>query len=548
MTLLKLNFDNGLSCSDSNDDENIVYSDINECKLKIDELYHLYNNNDYIKNKIKNYILLTLPNTLNNLIINNEKKLIKKEKTQNNINEFICKFLNTNKYFYNTSSDIYFHYDNKDYNIIKEDTISNNINIYINKFYKKNNILNQIENSQINEIYEMREKIRNTIFKKIRETSIDIIIPESITIQNIFSILVPSFFNDKNMTKYFLVCIGDIILKKNNCIFLINNNSKQLIKILSSYSYNYFGTSYFSDFKYKYHEQQKNCKLIKIRNITPNYINHNFLNNILNILCVAIHYSVRFNNSENYLENEMDINQINYINLLVNNKIIDNFIDNNLESSESNDNTISNKSMHYLWNDFLTQNDIPIIYFSTTIKNILKTKLKYCETGDYYTNILSNKLPIIRNFLTFWNNNFYINNSYNESEEFNVNEIDSSEILSLYKNYLITKCQIKEDKIIQLLIHYDDNIIIKNNNILNIQTELWNKENDINQFIDFYKKKLHTNNEDYPQSLVSLYYEYINYAKKFICIVNKNYFIDYFKYNYSEYIEDDILLTSWWKI
>ena len=243
---IKLNFqiNDRMSNSESNDDDDlneILINDINECKIMIDELYLKYNKNKYIQNKIKNYIVNTLPNTLNNLIVNNEKKSIEKIRRENNINEFISKFLTLHKYFYNNSSDIYFCYYNKNYTTIKEDTIISNINNYINKINKIDKINTYKENidskkqTNINEIYHMREKMKTIILRKIKETHIYTYIPESETIQNIFSLLVPTFFSDKIMAKYFLVCLGDIILKKNNCIFLINSKSKNLIKLLSSF-------------------------------------------------------------------------------------------------------------------------------------------------------------------------------------------------------------------------------------------------------------------------------------------------------------------------
>lgn len=536
-----------LSYSDSNDEEDynqIIISDINECKTKIDELYIFYNNNKYIQNKIKNYITNILPNTLNNIIIKNEKKIVEREKTKNNINDFISKFLNNNKYFYNSSSDIYFYYDDHNYNTIKEDTIINNINNYINSIYKNNNqILNNID-----EIYEKREKIKSIILKKIKETTINNYIPESSTIQKILSLLVPAFFLDKIIAKYFLVCIGDIILKKNdNITFLINNNAKQLIKLLSSYSYNFFGTAYFSDFKYKYHEQQKCCKIIKINNINPELLSNNFHKNILNILCISIHYSIRFNNSNKFLENEDDTNINNYVNLLNNNKIINDFISKYLDITQCNTNLISSKNMHYLWKDYLTLYQIPNINFTNTFKNILKDKIQYDETVDQYYNVISKKLPTISNFLHFWENYFKHLYPDNKDYHYNCNEIDISEILTLYKSWVTNKSFIKEETIMQILNHYYDNIIIDNKTVINVNCSLWDKCKDIEDFLVYYKRKLQINNEEYPQSLVCMYAEYVTYAKKFIIVVNKKFFMKFIKQKLNEFIEDEIIISKWWR-
>ena len=559
---IKLNFqfNEHMSNSESNDDDDlneILINDINECKIMIDKLYLKYNKNKYIQNKIKNYILTALPNTLNNLIINNEKKSIEKIRKENNINEFITKFLTLYKYFYNSSSDIYFCYDNKNYTTIKEDTIISNINNYINKINKiekiniykghtdniDNKNLTNINKTNMSEIYHMREKIKTIILKKIQETHIYTYIPESETIQNVFSVLVPTFFTNKIMAKYFLVCIGDIILKKNNCIFLINSKSKNLIKLLSSYSYNYFGTSYFSDFKYKYHEMQKNCKIIQINPINNENLNNEFHKNILNLLCISIHYSIRFNNSNKFLETEGDYDLCNYVNLLCDNKLINHFIENNIEFTAESKNIITPKNMHFLWKDYLTSFNIPSIHFSSTIKNQLK-KFNYDEINDYYYGIISKNLPIISNFINFWEEYFEIINNF-ETISLN-NEFDVSEILSIYKINLTSKCSINDDKILQILKHYYDNILIQDKNVLNISCKLWNKYNDITNFLTFYKNKLIFNKEKYPQSLVCIYSEYINYSKKYMCVVNKNYFIEFLKNEYNNYIEDDILLSSWW--
>ena len=79
-----------------------------------------------------------------------------------------------------------------------------------------------------------------------------------------------------------------------------------------------------------------------------------------------------------------------------------------------------------------------------------------------------------------------------------------------------------------------------------MQCNLCDKCKDINNFLIYYKKKLQINNEEYPQSLVCIYAEYVNYAKKFIIIVNKNYFMKFIKHNLKAFIEDEIIVSKWW--
>ena len=73
--------------------------------------------------------------------------------------------------------------------------------------------------------------------------------------------------------------------------YLIDLGCKKLIKLLSGLAYEYFGTNHFHNFKYKYHEQHTNCRIIFVdKNIANNKYNlltdilvNNFNNNLLNI-------------------------------------------------------------------------------------------------------------------------------------------------------------------------------------------------------------------------------------------------------------------------
>ena len=59
---------------------------------------------------------------------------------------------------------------------------------------------------------------------KIKESTILNLIPERFTIQKCINLLLSiNIFNTKEETKYFLIIIGDLILKKNdNLIYLIS--------------------------------------------------------------------------------------------------------------------------------------------------------------------------------------------------------------------------------------------------------------------------------------------------------------------------------------
>ena len=71
---------------------------------KIDELNSLYNNDPQIYEKLKNYVLFELPNYL----VIAKKNMLDKEERQDAQNNFVKQFINSNKYFYNSTSEIFF--------------------------------------------------------------------------------------------------------------------------------------------------------------------------------------------------------------------------------------------------------------------------------------------------------------------------------------------------------------------------------------------------------------------------------------------------------
>ena len=343
------------------------------CSQKISELLKKYEGNDYILNKLNNYVHNILPIQLENVLNNHNKKVERHDKLLENSREFIDKYLNNNNYYYCSSSEIYFKYDNLNYLTYKIDTI----------LYEIYSLINRDEN-----LIPWKYKIKSNVIKEIKERSIFESIPNSDTIQFVINNLLFMFFNNKNLVKYFLTVIGDIILKKNeNYIYLIDAGYKNLIKLLSNLAYEYFGTNSFNNFKYQYHELQTNCRVIyidkniinnKFQNINDTIItifNNKYHNNLLDIFLVGVHYSNRYENSDKFLQVcETDI--YNSVFLLDNNDIfVNTFIERMIENCTNDEiYNISSKNMHYLWKLFLKEQNLPNIYLLNIFKNIIKKK------------------------------------------------------------------------------------------------------------------------------------------------------------------------------
>jgi hypothetical protein len=151
-------------------------------------------------------------------------------------------------------------------------------------------------------------------------------------------------------------------------------------------------------------------------------------------------------------------------------------------------------------------------------------KLQYDEASDSFLNITSKYLPMISKFLHFWEDHIHL------STDGFTNELEISELYALY-NLSIT---MKEHDILKLVKHfYPEIVIIENKYILGIECDLWNKQTDIQELIEWYK-------HNKPVDIVSIDEMYEKYTNQLSGtekrISSKRYFEKYIRYELKEYI------------
>ena len=186
----------------------ITITNIESLNLKLSELYEEYKDDEYIINKLSNHINNELPT----LLINTKKIQISRENRRNLLTEghdkFVSEFVNRNIYFYCSTTEIFFRYNKNFYNIIKEDDIIHDI---LSTLSSRDNKEQEYYEQQL---LPWKFKIKISIVKQIRETTLFTSLPESITIQNVINVFYKTFFNSRNEVKYFLTILGDHIFKK----------------------------------------------------------------------------------------------------------------------------------------------------------------------------------------------------------------------------------------------------------------------------------------------------------------------------------------------
>lgn len=497
-----------------------------ECFNAVEKVFDTYKDNDYMLQRIYNHIVLTLPNTLENESKNYEKRVNLNTYLTEEQQIFMQVFLSKNNYYYLSSNNFFYEYNGKDYLIVKEDDI-------IHK------LLSSISKERV--LLQWKHKTKMNVIKQIKERNLFSSIPETDTIQNVLNSIYPSIFQSKSAAKYFLTIIGDNILKKNNNLnFLVTSKMKQLLNELESVSVSSIGNDNISfRFITKYHENHsyENFRLIKINENFSNEYWREILKKIgLNLLCVAAHYSNRYQNSDNFLNARTDDEFTNYVYTLKNttqNDIVNKFIGECLEKT-ADEYQIEWKNLHFIWKQFLSNTCLPNVVFSTTLKNSLAEIFTYDKETDSFKGITSKYLPYYKDFIQFWDNNIKASTS-NDFE----NELEIDEISSLFKSWSKSKNTLSEENIIKILKHFFSNIeIIEDKYILNITSNLWDKVSDINSSLIYVKQQI---KNEHTLSLIS-FDDVYNYYQKYCSlnsvkfIVSKRYFEKYLYYKFVDYI------------
>ena len=416
------------------------------------------------------------------------------EKSYDDIIKF---FFEHNCYYYNNTTNLYIEYiDN--YKFINE----NNMLHIILKFISKYQDIYLLTSNQ-------KQAMKTKIQKKIKERSIYDTIPESITLQNMISFLYPNIFTEKNIAKYFMVTLGDIILKKTKpdleLFYFIPIHIKPLITMINKTLNLYFYTINLGNhYKYKYSDHDTNkSRVIPFNNINIAHYNIDSTM-ILNLICCSIHYSNRYENGDNFLDKTVDIatTPIYWIKNTTKYNLIDSFVDEYIYSKDGY--KINEKDMLFLWKSYIKKHDyINIFTKHTDVLAHIASKLNY---NSYFTNVGSHYLPYVQNFKDFWT-------KYIHSDEGNY---EINELFTLFVEQYNIK-NINENNMYDLIQYYYPEVKIEDKYIQNIGCVLWNKKKDVLDFLEAHNKNIN------GLELYSLY------CQKNDKRVSKNYFMNLIK-------------------
>lgn len=457
------------------------------------ELGDKYAEDDFMMGKLAAHIN-HLPAMMEAVVQARDDKAHRKQMLITASDEFIEQFLNESPhYYYNSNVELFFVYDADaecNYSVINEDDILHPI-------------LTQISGNR--ELMPWKYKIKNQVLRRIKDRNLLSSIPESQTIQRTLNMLCPSLFRTRDCAKYFLTLIGDIILKKTvivsgedptkaivEPVYIATPKSRQFIKGLSQECNTLFGVPLLSAFKFKFYEYEfSECRLLDMNDVMVDAYAAPFKHRLIDVFCVAAHYSQRYENAESFLNIQCKDNEtyrrVLYLKQCDENQVIEKFVSTCTEPSPQSNMSISWKNMMYLWKVFIDEERIPNVFFAHSLKNRLMKRLPgYSETTDSFLQLTSKHLPLVARFKDFWTQTIFV--IPNDEEEL---EID--ELTALFKQYHYQQLQQLANPSPQLQSHnhtdatflglikhfYPDVVIENDKYLMHASCKLWDKRGDV---------------------------------------------------------------------
>jgi len=411
--------------------------------------------------------------------------------------EIINIFFSTFSYYYNPTSNMYIEYTTE-YKFINENDMIHVVLQFLTKHHEQYSI-----------DFSLKQRIKNKIIKRIKEKHIHQNIPESITLQNIIHFLHPNFFSHKNYVKYFMITLGDIIMKKTDLLYFLPIHMKPFLKNLNHYITMYFHSmNVFNHFKFQYYDHDPN----KSRVITFNKMNLQHItipeSIYINLICASLHYSNRHTSGDLFLEEAGShpiALDVYWIKNTSKEEIIDAFIKTYICHKDGY--KIHEKDMLFLWKEYLKNvNKINIFQKNSEFHTYINKQINCLDSQ--YINCTSMFLPYVHKFKDFWEKYMYTD----ETESY----FEISEILKLFTE-IYKDIHIDEQNIIELIQFYYPGVTVQDNKINKIASTLWNKKKEIDIFL--IKNKL----------TIDINELYSVYCKEFINkkIVSKLYFSHY---------------------
>jgi hypothetical protein len=404
----------------------------------IQSLYTKYADDKYMCDKVNAYIR-TMPAMMEKYKQSKLQRQARNETAANDQEHFARQFLDQHKYFYCSSSNKFFFYDGYHYETRSEDDVLHHILRTITEFGNTNLMS-----------YKQRTKIY--VRRRIRETPLLQSVPNDDTIEYVLDRFCTAF-TTRSEIKYFLTILGDCILgKQTHLVHMISPEVKSFVQEMNNYCQLLVGLVCSTTFKYKYHEQYEYANMrilhmnaaMKMEALWPQIFAH-----FADVVCVAAHFSTRYESSDGYLEHVPSLRQtVMCLRDSDADQIVGDFVKAYISQSESAG-VLPWKNMIFLWKHYLEAKQLPAIMFQATFQAKMRQQSFYDADVDGFVGVTSDKLPAVRKFLDFWD-------QADSTEDYDVEEL-----VRMYKKW--SGQDVTENQLLGMLRHFYPDLEIEEN-------------------------------------------------------------------------------------
>lgn len=415
--------------SGRDDEEGGAGGPLAQMHAAVDSLYARYRGNEGSLAKLTQYVTQSLQCHMEAYEKDVERRALAKKQTSEMQRDLIQRFMTQSNYYYSPVTEMFFAYHDSatsGFVPVTQDYVC----LHIHKMLTSHGCTTSVK-------YQVSRLILKEIKGK-KERNIVNAIPTSATIQRVLGLFLwGDSALSKNDVKYFMTVVGDCILKKNVGLFyFLSPRMKVFMRELSNRCYEYLGCdSMLRQFKYKFsgdHHPMRDCRLL---------MKHCFHNDclpvakchMLDLICVATHYSSRYLSGEDFLHSRaesFDCGMAHYVHYFKNktscHAILSDFVgkmlvpttdcappaapegraaadvfpsgDGALNSVE----TVTWKNMLFLWKRYCEGLCIPSVMYRNQLRSNLAHRFEYDEESECFMHVTSPHEPVVRLFLQFW--------------------------------------------------------------------------------------------------------------------------------------------------
>lgn len=444
-----------------------------------------YANNPYILQKLDAY-LANLPGMLQAAEEEQIQREIRRVDAKKKRITFIQYFLNVNSFFYISQTETFVQYVDQSYIVVSEDDITHLIlkNVNVDR-----------------ELATWKYKIKIQILKRIKETGLLDVNPDSSAVRLAVRSLWPSVFTSKTIAKYFLTILGDLLRGNRGITYFLDQSYKPFIHVINDHISTTLNKHIMDDFKFKYASQPfSNC-----RTIPGHTTDKPFKFNVFALAAVATHYS-RTCCADDFLKT-CDDPEFATIVFGLKEHTPATLVSGFLSEYTVHDATglIRIKDLHFLWRVFMRSKSLPNVISSINLKHIL-TEMNVLDNTETCRGLSPTQTPAVLNFKYFWDT-YVIKDESNSFEVTELAELYNSWCEGKYLHLSLDACQT-----------WLNSTLV--NGKARVRCLLWNKSADIEN-----AKEAFRHLPEYSDNLDEQYTFYCSYTKRFSkMLVTRDYF------------------------